>query len=67
MVVGQKVRFDPMAHIDACGIECLRGDIVTGTVVYVNYDHEWFLVEYGEHQRTSFKFVDIGREVTICG
>lgn len=66
--VGQKVRFDPLDYIAGMGAEAVRGTMVTGTVVMVNVPHKWFSVEYGEpKQRTSFKFCDIGQEVTIIG
>ena len=66
--VGQKVRFDPMAHCDGSGAEEYKGNEVTGTIVMVNYKHAWFSVEYGDPTaRISFKFVDIGDGVTICG
>lgn len=66
--VGQKVRFDPLDYISVMGSLEVRGTIVTGTVVGVYKKHKWFSVEYGEpKQRTSFKFCDIGQEVTIIG
>ena len=66
--VGEKVRFDPYENIVGVDIEYLRGHLVVGEVVEVNYAHKWFLVEYGcPAMRTSFKFCDIGSVVTICG
>lgn len=68
VVVGQEVRFDPMLYIKGYGIQDIRNEYVTGTIVMVNYDHKWFSVEYGNpKQRTSFNFSDIGKTVTICG
>lgn len=64
--VGQKVRFDPFLFSQGLLSELIRGDEVTGTIVYVNEDHGWFSVEYGK-LRTSFNFADIDRTVTICG
>lgn len=64
--VGQKVRFDPFATIQGFGSEDNKGNFVIGTVVMVNEPHKWFSVKYGK-MRTSFKFSDIGEEVTICG
>ena len=64
--VGRKVRFDPFLYNQGQLGDLLRGDEVTGTIVYVNYDHGWFSVEYG-NLRTSFNFTDIDRTVTICG
>lgn len=68
VAMGQKVRFDPFAHITFQGIADLRDENVTGTVVMVNEPHRWFLVEYGKQkQRISFNFCDIGTAVKICG
>lgn len=62
--VGQKVRFDAMAN---CKSSVEKMDTFTvGTVAYVNERHKWFSVKYGENQRTSFKFTEIGQNVTIC-
>lgn len=65
--VGMKVRFDPFGHIQSFGSSDVRGNFVTGTVVYVNKPHKWFSVEYGEGLRTSFKFYEVGQAVTVCG
>ena len=62
--VGQKVRFDAFYGIKQ-SIEKVTAYTV-GTVVYVNERHKWFSVQYGENQRTSFKFTEIGQIVTIC-
>ena len=62
--VGQKVRFDAFLHIK-CGTEKIR-EYTVGTVVYVNDRHNWFSVQYGGNQRTSFNFSEIGQIVTIC-
>ena len=62
--VGQKVRFDAFLHIK-CGTEKIR-EYTVGTVAYVNERHNWFSVQYGENQRTSFNFSEIGQIVTIC-
>jgi hypothetical protein len=68
VVVGQVVEFDPLAHCDGNGAEFYKGDVVLGEVVYVNYKHRWFSVEYGcPALRTSFKFCDIGTEVRVYG
>lgn len=65
--VGQKVRFDAFYFMENQGI--LREHLyTTGTVVYVNEEHKWFSVEYGDPKAlTSFKFCEIGKEVKICG
>lgn len=68
ITVDEKVKFDPFSTIQGFASEDNRGNLVTGTVVYVNYEHKWFSVEYGEPKmRTSFKFCDIGQAVKICG
>ena len=65
--VGQKVRFDPFDTCTGFGAEEVRGNLVTGTVVFVNVPHKWFSVEYGNPKAiASFKFCDIGSVVTIC-
>ena len=62
--VGQRVRFDALA---ACknSIEKVKADTL-GTVDYINERHNWFSVHYGENQRTSFKFSEIGQNVYLC-
>lgn len=65
--VGQKVRFDPFQDLTFYGVADHRGSLITGEVVYVNQDHRWFSVQYGElKMRTSFCFSDIGKDVTVC-
>lgn len=65
--VGQKVKFDPFETITGFASEDNKGNIVTGTVVYVNEENKWFSVEYGYPKaRTSFKFCDIGTAVKVC-
>lgn len=64
---GQKVRFDPFETAFGYGVEMVRG-LVTGTVVKVYPEHQWFSVVYGEaKQRISFKFCDIGKSVFVIG
>lgn len=66
--VGQKVTFDPFAEITGFGSNDNRGNIVTGTVVMVNYKNEWFSVAYGKPElRASFRLDEIGKAVTVCG
>lgn len=62
--VGQRVRFDALAACK-CSIEKVKADTV-GTVVYINVRHKWFSVQYGDNQRTSFKFYEIGKNVHLC-
>lgn len=67
IVVGDKVRFDPFQHMRGQDIGFYRGN-VPGEVVEVNYKHKWFSVEYGcPALRTSFQFVDIGKDVKVIG
>ena len=68
--VGQKVRFEPFYDTKGFCSRSNKGKFVTGTVVYVNRENKWFLVEYvcaTEKVRTSFKFYDLGERVTVCG
>lgn len=70
IAIGERVQFDPMEHITGMGSESIKGNFVTGTIVFVHYAHRWFSVEYdcdGVKQRTSFLFSDVGKSVTICG
>jgi hypothetical protein len=62
--VGQKVRFDALAAVKN-SVEKLKAD-TTGTVVYINEPHRWFLVVHDENQRISFKFSEIGQNVFLC-
>lgn len=64
---GRKVRFDPFGSMVCNGSEALAGEMVTGTIDMVNWKHRWFSVVYGNNQRTSFHFIDIGQEVNIIG
>ena len=63
--VGQKVRFDPFDGLKGTDINDFR-EYVKGTVVMVNERNKWFLVEWGDKLRTSYKFCDIGERVTVC-
>jgi hypothetical protein len=68
--VGDKVEFDHLKDIKIRGLASGK-HIVTGTVIEVYPEHQWFAVEYflGEDNtrlRTSFKFVDIGVSVFPC-
>ena len=62
--VGQRVRFDALAAVNS-SIEKINADTV-GTVVWINAPHKWFSVQYGENQRISFKFSEIGQNVHLC-
>ena len=63
--VGQRVKFDPFQYATGYGSADFKGGVVVGTIVYVNWEHGWFSVEYGERQRTSFMFQDIGEDVQV--
>lgn len=66
-LLGCKVQFDPFEDMGGYGVEMVRQS-VTGTVVFVNENHKWFSVEYGDpKQRISFLFSDIGEKVQILG
>ena len=68
IAVDDKVHFDPFKAITGFASDDCRGNIVTGTVVAVNYGNKWFSVEYGcPAMRTSFKFADIGKDVKVVG
>ena len=63
---GRKVKFDPFETACGYGIDACRG-IVTGTIVKVYPEHKWFSVAYGNKQRISFKFCDVGERVKLVG
>lgn len=70
ITVDEKVQFDPFYAITGFASEDNKGNLVTGTVVLVNYENKWFSVEYvcgGVKQRISFKFSQIGKDVLVCG
>ena len=65
--VGQRVAFDAFRYMSNSGIT-REHFYTTGTVVYVNEEHQWFSVVYGNPAaRDSFKFCEIGKEVKVCG
>lgn len=66
MGIGMKVRFIPCCAINDKGPK----ESVTGKIVYINHEHKFFVAEYdccGNKQRESFKFSDVGQEVTVYG
>lgn len=68
VIIGDTVQFDPFYSITGFASEDNKGNLITGTVVFINYANKWFSVEYGDPKmRTSFKFCDIGTAVKICG
>ena len=65
--VGQRVEFDAFRYMSNSGGTRERLE-TTGIVVYVNKEHQWFSVIYGNPAaRDSFKFSEIGKEVKVCG
>lgn len=67
---GMKVRFTPFYAINSISPEETARQRITGTVTLVNWKHRMFTVEYecGDSiQRESFKFSQIGKDVTVCG
>lgn len=49
-----------------------RSIIKRGKVVYINREHDYFMIEFpvghcGKTLRESFKFSQIGTDVFICG
>lgn len=71
ITVGEKVRFIPsFVTTQKMMPEELKACKVTGEVVFVNYGHKMFTVQYADGDITakeSFKFCDIGEAVKICG
>lgn len=64
--IGQKVQIRPFDHMRSSGMLSLMQKKATGTVVYVNQEHRWFTVEYGDPvARISYNFADIGTEVQL--
>lgn len=71
-MLGRKVRFIPAFVPRDCpaNANTQKPEYVTGRVVYVNQKHRYFTAEYGwegSKQRESFKFSQIGKDVTVCG
>ncbi len=66
VAVGTPVRFNPAVVTGGKGMDCLP-PTVKGTVVYINWAHGWFLVEYGPGLRSGFKLGDLGGVVTVVG
>lgn len=68
---GMKVRFVPAFVPGALHWkEPDPSERVTGTVVYINWEHKYFTVEFkcgDTMQRESFKVSQIGQAVKICG
>lgn len=67
---GMQVRFVP--HFNRGAVDSpdeLRAKTISGKIVYINWEHKVFWVEFyaGTKQREAFKFCQIGKDVTICG
>ena len=69
--IDMMARFVP-AHLDSGKFtpEERRAATVRGTIIYVNYAHKYFTVEYeldGVTYKESFNFSDCGKTVTVRG
>ena len=59
--VGMTVSYDPYAELTGSfGQRDLIGEMVTGTVVYVNEERRWFTAVQENGVKTSFFFCEIG-------
>lgn len=63
---GQMVSFDPFEYMECSGAMMIHST-ATVRVKKVYDDHRWFSVEYGNRQRISFHFCDVGKAVSVCG
>lgn len=64
--INQKVKFNPYHGLHLGGLP-ISNEKVVGTVKYINTEHRWFSVEYGDPaMRISFNISDIGRNVFLC-
>ncbi len=63
--VGMRAVFDPFLDLNGNGVDVARGKMEVGTVDFVNHKHRWFQVVYGEGQRISFLFSDIGKDKKV--
>lgn len=66
-LLGREVSFVPLA-VQSRGLGPMPR--VRGRITYIHPAHGWFTVTYeagGYTFRESWKFVDIGKEVTLCG
>ena len=68
---GLKVRFIPtFARNMHDTIEELAEKTITGTICYINWEHQNFTVEFdcgGTKQKESFRFWEIGKAVKVIG
>ena len=69
--IGMKVSFMPAFVPGALWNKTLDpSETVTGSIVYINWEHKYFTVEYkcgDSMQRESFKFFQIGTAVKVRG
>lgn len=69
--VGMKVCFVPYFLDDKkSALKDRREAAVTAEVAYINWEHRYFTAEWtegGNTFRESFKFHEIGKNVTVCG
>ena len=69
--IGMKVSFVPAFVPGALYLSKPDpAEIVTGTIVYIHWEHKYFTVEFkcgDTMQRESFKFFHIGQAVKIRG
>lgn len=56
--IGQTVLFDPFKGYRCYGSVELHVKTV-GVVIYINYEHRWFSVQYDGDKRMSFNFNDV--------
>lgn len=64
--LGQKVEFNPLHGIRLYGDICT--ELVTGTVIFINEEKRWFMVEYdnnGIRLKIGFHFNDIGKNIEL--
>lgn len=69
-LLGKRATFMPDYSVSNKGTSYDYVRPVTGFVVYVNEEHQYFTVEYGiegQKVRESFKFSDIGKRVKLRG
>lgn len=68
---GMKVRFVPsFARGMNDSPEELAAKTITGTICYINWEHQNFTVEFdcgGTKQKESFRFWEIGKAVKVIG
>ena len=69
-LLGKKATFVPCFKKEKDGNVKEDAEPVTGRITYVNWAHGWFRVSFHAGRTVlheSFKFFDIGKEVTVHG